>query len=64
MIGLHVRYTDSYDKKEYLVIDYSPAEGEYLAEICILVDYPYHPDIVRQEKCWQRLDKFTIVDSA
>ena len=59
--GQHVRYKEGDDKKEYYVIDYVPETKEYAAQVCIVVDYPYAPNRIKQEICWQHLDQFEVV---
>lgn len=60
-IGIHVRYKNSDDKKEYVVVDYSPESIEYKAEIAIIQEFPYYPNIIRQLKIWQSFSLFEIV---
>ena len=64
MIGKYARYKKGRDKKEYIVIYHYPEnkEKEQPEEICILVDFPYYPNRIKQLKIWQLLDKFDILD--
>ena len=62
MIGMHVRYKDGRDKKEYIVVDYFSGNGNYPSEVCIIVEFPFFPDKIKQLKIWQKEDKFDIVE--
>ena len=60
-VGMHVQYKNKNDKKIYFVIDYSKNENNYPDEVCIIQDFPFHPDKIVQLKIWQRFDNFDVV---
>jgi len=57
----YVRYKDGIDKKEYIVVDYSGIKKNAVEEICILVDFPFYPNRIKQLRIWQNLNKFIIL---
>ncbi len=62
MIGKSVQYKDSDDKKIYVVFSYFEEIPGFEAEICILVDFHFYPDITRQLMIWQKLNLFNVVE--
>lgn len=61
MIGRLVQYKTGDDKKIYVVVDYFAATHKYEAEVCILVDFPFYPKLIRQLRIWQKLSLFNII---
>jgi len=62
MIGKTVKYKEGADEKEYIIVDFSEKTEMFDPEICILVDFPYYPNRIKQLKIWQPLYRFYILD--